>query len=123
MYNQNVPKKATFFYWLPRALGILLIGFLALFAFDVFVSGEPFLKMIGAFLIHLLPNYLLAAALLIAWKREELGGFLLILLGIFFTLFFRTYTAIPNFLIVSAPVFVIGILFLVHTMFYQKEVN
>lgn len=112
-------NRNSVLYCLPRILAILYIGFLAIFAFDVFVPGKPTLEIIGAFLIHLMPNYLLLAALLIAWKKEKVGGFLFILLGIFFTVFFRTYTAIPNFLIVSFPVFVIGVLFLVHSRDYD----
>ena len=110
----NMFNKERILFWLPRVLAILFIVFLALFALDVFVPGESILYMIGGFLVHLIPDYLLIAALIIAWKRERIGGVLFILLGLGFTIFFRTYSALSNFLIVSFPVFLIGTFFLCH---------
>lgn len=114
MRNYLFSQKDTFFYWLPRIMAMVFIGFLAVFAFDVFQPGKSMTEIIRAFLIHLMPNYLLILALLIAWKKEELGGFLFILIGIFFSVFFNTYTLFSAFMLVSFPAFLIGVLFLVH---------
>lgn len=66
------------FYWLPRCVAILFILFLSLFALDVFSGNSSFGVVIVGFLIHLIPSYVLLLALVFAWKREKIGGFLFI---------------------------------------------
>ncbi len=56
-------------YWIPRILWILFIIFISLFALDVFSEGYSFGETILAFLIHLVPTYILIIALLITWNR------------------------------------------------------
>jgi cell division protein FtsW (lipid II flippase) len=58
------------FYWLPRILSILFIGFISLFALDVFGQPQWFL----ALLIHLIPSYVLIAVTIIAWKHDLIGA-------------------------------------------------
>lgn len=105
-------ERMRFFYWLPRILAMLFIGFLSLFALDVFIPGQPLFSMIGAFLIHLIPSFILIGLLLVAWKKEEAGGILFILIAFFMFAFFRNpfWTNIALF----GPLVVIGILFLLH---------
>jgi len=72
--KQSLKNKV--FFWLPRVLGIVFIVFLGIFAFDVFVPGQPWWYIMAAFLIHLLPNYILLIALVVAWSRIYwLGNF------------------------------------------------
>jgi len=100
--------------WLPRILGILFICFISLFSFDVF--GEyGFPIVLVALFMHLIPSLVLAGILAVAWKWEKIGGILFLILGIVFTLFFHTYEDLIVFLIVSLPVFLIGILFLINS--------
>ena len=87
----------------------------------MFLNHESIVYVIGAFLIHLIPNFILAILLFIAWKKEKLGGALFILLAFVFTIYFRTYTHFVNFLLVSFPVFLIGALFLLHTYLIEKR--
>src|SRR5689334_22748807 len=108
-------KQKKFFYWLPRLLAILFTLFLVIFAFDVFDGKHSVLEMIGGFLIHLTPNYLLLISLLIAWKHEKIGGLIFLIIATFFTLFFKTYLYWPVFLTISFPVLLIGLLFLWHS--------
>lgn len=81
-------KKITIFYWLPRILGIVFILFLAIFALDVFIPGKTIPYYIVALFMHLIPNFVLAGMLFIAWKNEQIGGFLFLLAALFFTFFF-----------------------------------
>jgi hypothetical protein len=92
-----------FFYWLPRALSILFIGFVSLFALDVL--GQP--QWLLALIIHLIPSYILIIMTVIAWKRERLGGLLFILAGGVFLIVsgFESW-------VILAPALVIGALYL-----------
>jgi hypothetical protein len=66
---------------IPRIISILAIAFVSVFAFDSFEHGS-FQEQITAFLIHLIPSYILIFILAIAWKWELIGGILYILIGI-----------------------------------------
>jgi len=93
-----------FLYWLPRVLTILFIAFISVFALDVF--SEPNWPL--ALFMHLIPSYFLVAITIIAWRREVLGGILFLIAG-FALLIFTHFEA----LIIGAPAFVIGLLFLI----------
>jgi hypothetical protein len=60
-------------------LGILAILFISLFALDAFEPGLTLWQQLGAYLMHLIPSFIL---LLIAWKREMLGGIIFLVLGL-----------------------------------------
>ena len=105
-------------YWSPRVLGIIFILFLGLFAFDVFGTGEPVWAQALGFLIHLIPNFILAAVLVLAWKNELVGGATFFIAAVVFLAFFRNDW--PEALIIEGPLFLIGGLFLVHH-FYQER--
>jgi len=105
-------RKKDWLYWSPRAITIFFIVFISIFALDVFFEGYGFWETIAALFMHLIPSFVLIIILAIAWKNEYAGSILFILLGIAFTLFFKTYMDIPGFLLLSAPVFLIGALFL-----------
>ena len=104
------PKKVLF--WAPRILGIIFVLFMSIFAFDVFGEGYGFWMAIGALFIHLIPTFVLIALLYVAWRWEFWGGIAFIVLSIVFTFFFKTYEDIINFFLISFPVLVIGVLFL-----------
>ena len=101
-------------YWTPRILSIIYIIFLSLFAMDVFGESYSFLETIVALFMHLIPSLILAGITFLAWKKEKAGGIIFILLGIIFTIFFNTYREIISFLLISLPIFIIGILFLMN---------
>ena len=79
-------KSNQFIHWAPRILSILMILFVSMFALDAFAPNLSVWQQIGGFLIHLIPSYILLAALLVAWKWENLGGWLFTLLGIIFSI-------------------------------------
>lgn len=118
----NKPSNTyTYLYWLPRILAITFALFLAIFALDVFIPGQPVMYYLTALTMHLLPNSIILGLLLVAWKFEKLGGILFILFGVISIIFFDTYSHIINFVIVSFPFFLIGGLFVAHDTLATKK--
>jgi uncharacterized membrane protein len=68
--------------WIPRILCILTILVAGVLALDAFAPLVPMWQQIGGFLLHLIPACILVALLIVAWKRELIGGILFILLGV-----------------------------------------
>ena len=64
-------RRALF--WTPRILSIVFIAFLSLFALDVFNKGLGFWQTAQALMIHLIPSFVLIAALAFAWRWEWIG--------------------------------------------------
>jgi hypothetical protein len=106
--------RSKFFYWLPRVLTILSIFFMALFSLDSFGGNASAWKKMLAFLIHNIPVLILIIILIIAWKREVAGGILMIAASIAGGIFFHSFTGNPGSIIVIAPFFLEGLLFLLH---------
>jgi len=77
--------------WIPRVLAIAFIVFISLFALDAFSGGDPLMRKLEHFLIQLIPSFILALVLLIAWRKPLLGGSLFIFLGIAFAFLLRSY--------------------------------
>ena len=77
------PKKTL--YWAPRIICILAILFVSLFAFDAFDPSLSIWQQIGGFLIHLVPSFILLGLLILAWKYEYIGGIILVLIGLVFS--------------------------------------
>lgn len=76
-------KRSTqILHWSPRILGVIAILFISLFALDAFDHGESLGQQLLAFLMHLIPSFILLAVLLIAWKWEKIGGIIFILIGL-----------------------------------------
>jgi hypothetical protein len=110
--------KSRIFYWIPRVLAIISILFMTLFSLDAFGGNESFgMKMLG-FLMHNIPVLIVTAILVVAWKWEVAGGILFILSFITGTLFFHSFSGNPGSIIVIAPLLLIGILFIFHSLLY-----
>jgi len=74
-------KVGKFVFWTPRILSIIFIAFLALFSLDVFGMGLSFREVSIGLIMHNIPVFVLIAVLVIAWKRELVGGVVFILAG------------------------------------------
>lgn len=119
-------------HWTPRVLCILAILFISMFALDAFEGNAGFWQKIGDFLIHLIPTYVLIAALIVAWKWELIGGIIYCLIGLGFAPFIyllnhnRNHSSVGqsllNALIITVPFIIVGILFLV-SFYYKKKTN
>ncbi len=108
-------------FWAPRILGILFAVFISLFALDVFEEGYGFWGTILALLIHLIPTAILVAVLVISWRWEWVGGVLFPALGALYLIMAKGFPW-SVYLIVSGPLFLMGILFLVNWL-YRGELR
>ena len=107
--NQSVEK---ILFWSPRVLGILIAIFVSLFALDVFGEGYSSWETIAALAMHLIPTLVILIVLGIAWRWEWTGGFLFVALGVLYITLFWEPSNLPAYLIISGPLFLVGILFL-----------
>jgi hypothetical protein len=107
-------------FWSPRILGILFAVFISLFALDVFSEGYGFWETILALLIHLVPTYLVILALIIAWRWEWVGAILFIALGVFYLILSWGQFPWVTYLVISGPLFLVGILFMLNWAYRSK---
>ena len=127
----NMKTSTRVLHWTPRILCILAILFISLFSLDSFSSERTFLQNTTAFLIHNLPSFVLLAILIIAWKWEKVGGIILTIIGIAFSVFifvfnykrnhFPVMTCLLQTLAVAIPFVLAGILFILSHTRKKKE--
>lgn len=68
--------------WVARIITIAAILFVSMFAMDAFSHGDSVWQKLAAFGMHMIPSVALLLLLIVAWKRELLGGILLCLVGL-----------------------------------------
>lgn len=116
-------------YWSPRILGILAILFISIFALDAFEPGLTVWQQVRNFALHLIPSFILAIILFVAWRWERIGGLLFLLIGIVFTPFiylhnFRmnhsVWISIGVVLAITFPFILTGLLFILHHRLKNK---
>ena len=105
------PVKKILF-WSPRVSGILIAVFISLFALDVLGEGYSIVETIVALAMHLIPTFVILIVLGIAWRWEWIGGFLFVTLGVLYITLFWEPSNLPAYLVISGPLFLTGILFL-----------
>ncbi len=113
-------RREQWLKWTPRILAIVFILFLALFALDVFGMYNTIWETTVALFMHLIPNFLLLIALIIAWRWPVPGGSLFILLGIASIFAFDTTRMISTLLMITLPPVVIGVLFIVYGLLHEQ---
>lgn len=86
-----------------------------MFALDVFSEGYRFGEAILALLLHLIPTYVVVIALAIAWRWEGPGATLFITLALFYLI-----TSGGGSWIISGPLFLIGVLFLLNWIYRAR---
>ncbi len=110
-------------YWIPRVFCILAILFISLFALDSFSPGLTIWQQLGAFVMHLIPSFVLTALLVLAWKWELVGGIIFTLIGITFMpfIFKHNYNmtqdlwhCISVIMLINLPFVIVGILFIIN---------
>jgi hypothetical protein len=119
-------------HWVPRILCILAILFISIFALDSFSPERTFWQNMGAFLLHLIPSFVLIALLIIAWKWELIGGIIFTIIGLVMSPLIYSHNFRMNqsagkslgaILIVTVPFIVVGILFIVSHFMKKKQNN
>ena len=118
-------------HWAPRTICILAILFVSMFAIDAFESNQSIWQQIGAFLIHLIPTYVLIALLIVSWKWELIGGIIFGLIGLGFAPFIYQHNYHMNhsvwmslgiILMINFPFILVGLLFTMNH-FMKKKIS
>ena len=65
--------SAAIVMWAPRVAGLLVAGFIGLFALDAF-DNRSFIRALPAFGLHLLPSLLVLTIVAIAWRLPWFGA-------------------------------------------------
>ena len=97
----------------PSTTNVLAI-FLSLFALDVFKEGYSVPEAVLAFLIHLIPTYIIALFSVIAWRWELVGGALFIVFPAFYVVLTWGRAHWGAHVALSAPMVLIGALFILN---------
>lgn len=114
-------RSKKIIYWLPRILSILYIGFLGLFALDVFIPNQTIGYYVVAFFMHLIPNFILAVFLVIAWKNEKVGALLFFAAFLILMVMFWSRSFIWTQFILFSPLLIISLLFALHSKYLGGE--
>lgn len=112
-------KMKAFFYWAPRILGILLAVFISLFALDIFNENYSGWDLIISLVMHLLPVFAVVAFVVVAWRWENIGGWIFIVLGIAFV-FIGGFELIAI-LLFTLPLLLVGSMFLLHHYIFCRS--
>ena len=99
--------------WFIRGFLLLVSLFFMLFSFDVFTGEHPLGHELVGFFMHNIFTIAMLFILWLAWKHENLAGFLLVIMGVFMVFFFGGPSAVRGgtWMMISLPT-VVGILFL-----------
>lgn len=111
-----------FLYWTPRVLAILYTLFITLFALDAFSQGYRLQDAILAFIIHLLPTFVLLGTTTTAWYKERLGGILFLALAIAYILIAWDRFPFLTHLVMTGPLFITGLLFVMSNKPPEKKI-
>jgi hypothetical protein len=120
MTDKKQQNRTSLVLRIARILGILFAAFISLFALDVFTEGTPFLEILAALFIHLIPTFILLIVLWIAWKRPVIGGPIFILAGLSYIFIARGQMFLTYLLITGIPV-LIGSLFLAGSFVEKRQ--
>mgnify|MGYP001609782195 FL=1 len=104
-------------YWTPRIVCLLYIGFISLFALDVFNGEYNLAQTLVALTMHLIPSMLILLALVIAWRWELAGSIVFDVLAIAWLIYVGDF---GKSLIITLPLFVISSLFVAGWAYRRK---
>jgi len=119
-------------HWLPRILCILAILFISLFALDAFDPKLTLWEQITGFIIHLIPSFLLMLILLLAWKKELIGGIVFTVIGLGFSplVFIHNFRmnhsvwmSLSIIALITIPFTIVGILFIMSHYRKKKSIK
>ncbi|MFB6317855.1 hypothetical protein [Saccharicrinis sp. FJH54] len=122
-------KKNKILFRLPRVISILAILFVSMFAFDAFEPDLTVWQQVKAFMIHLVPSFILTLLLILAWSKQLVGGIAFTVVGLVFTPFIYTHNYSMNHsvgisigivLMISFPFVVVGVLFILGHLLSKK---
>lgn len=100
-------------FWAPRILTLLFAAFLGVFALDAFSETKGVLDTVVDFVMHLTPSLLVLLFLALAWRWEWIGVAVFGALGVLYILTACCRFHWSTYVVISGPLFVISLLFLV----------
>lgn len=121
-----------FMFWLPRICCILSILFISLFALDSFTKEKPLKIQVVDMMIHLIPTFILLLILILAWKKEFIGGIILLLISILFApiIYIQNYNinhslekSVFVVFIINLPFFLSGFLFILSHNYKKNKMT
>lgn len=115
------PAARRGLFWTPRILTLAFALFLSIFALDVFDMGLGVGGTVLALFVHLTPVFAVLLVLAIAWKREWVGAVLLPAFALLYLVWAWERFQWSS-LVLSVPLAVVGLLFLVNWM-YRTELR
>ena len=105
-------------YWAPRVGGIVMAGFLAVFALDAFASG-PASERVPELGRHLVPALTVAACVMLAWRFERLGATALLLIALGYA--WRVNWRIDWITVIAGPLVLLAVLFLASATWARRS--
>lgn len=114
-------KGNKFLYWAPRV--VILVFSVLVFIFALFSGAEKYGGGIYGVMKNIpnaLPWLLLLGIVWFAWEHEKIGGYLFLIFGVASAFFFNSWENLATFFMVSFPIIIVGILFLVNHYKYNK---
>ncbi|MBX2998634.1 MAG: hypothetical protein KF893_09015 [Caldilineaceae bacterium] len=108
-------------FWTPRLALLLFALLLSLFALDVFGQGAGFWETLLALLMHLIPTGVLLIVVVLAWRWEWVGTFLLTAWAIAYLVMTSGFP-LSVYLMMSGLPFMLGLLFWLN-WHYRAEVR
>jgi hypothetical protein len=104
--------------WSPRIAGLAMALFLGLFALDAF-DGRQFFTALPGFLIHLIPAFLVLAAVALAWRSPLIGA--VAFAGLALTYAITVRWRLGWIAVIGAPLLAVAALFVVS--WYCREAH
>ena len=123
-------RSSKILFWLPRVICILAILFVSMFALDAFTPELSIWQQIGAFIMHLIPSFILLILLIISWKWEFIGGIIFMVIGFGLSpiVFIHNYNmnhsiwmSLGIISVITIPFAIVGILFILSHFHRKKE--
>lgn len=116
------PTLKKILYWTPRVAGILFVLFISMFALDIFEMGLGFWGTLLGLFMHLIPSFILIAALLLAWKQEWIGALLYIGFAGWYIIEMWGQFEWTAYLLLAGIPFIVGVFFAIGWI-YRKDIR
>ncbi len=121
MILESTRRPSVYLIWMARLLTLVFAVFISIFALDVFEEKLGFLQTVLALLLHLVPTFFILLVLWLSWNRGWIGSIVFSILGILYIWWAWGRFELITYLLISGPLFLVSILFLLGWWEQQKE--
>lgn len=121
MILESTRRPSVYLIWMARLLTLVFAVFISIFALDVFEEKLGFLQTVLALLLHLVPTFFILLVLWLSWNRGWIGSIVFTILGILYIWWAWGRFELITYLLISGPLFLVSILFLLGWWEQQKE--